>query len=496
MRFNTIMSDFEVMEFISWVRTVISDLHRSYETADERRRYGYISLMDSIITNVVRRELVPSANSVVESLTQLQEAMLNARSPSSEQASGMSLTGRPGRPQFDVTAAQLEHLVGFGFRVPDISRLLGISERTVRRRLAEYGLSTRVTYSEISDEDLITLVGEVKNSFPTCGEMMLDGHLRTRGVTVQRHRLRSALGTVDCEGVALRFRLPVLRREYNVRSPNSLWHIDGYHKLIRWRLVIHGGIDGYTRIPVYLSCSSNNRAETVFRMFQNAVIEYGLPSRVRSDRGGENVLVKRFMEEHPRRGRQRGSMLMGRSVHNQRIERFWRDLFTGCTCLYYNLFHHLEDHRILNPCNATDLFCLHYTFLPRINHQLKTFADGCNRHRIRTARHQTPLQLWIRGMLERRYCGDRVTDKLYGEDGEAMSEFGIDWDGPVPSSIEDDAHERETVEVPEEECVLLQEELAELESNIDPMAESSFHGIDIYLGTMQFVEDKLVRRQP
>ena len=27
--------------------------------------------------------------------------------------------------------------------------------------------------------------------------------------------------------------------------PNSLWHIDGYHKLIRWRIVIHGVIDGY-----------------------------------------------------------------------------------------------------------------------------------------------------------------------------------------------------------------------------------------------------------
>ena len=31
----------------------------------------------------------------------------------------------------------------------------------------------------------------------------------------------------------------------------------------RWKLVIHGGIDGHTRIPVYLKCSPNNRADTV-----------------------------------------------------------------------------------------------------------------------------------------------------------------------------------------------------------------------------------------
>lgn len=59
--------------------------------------------------------------------------------------------------------------------------------------------------------------------------------------------------------------------------------------------------------------------------FTEAVRKYGLPSRIRCDQGGENYGVAELMLKY--RGVDRNSVLVGPSVHNQRIERLWRDVF-------------------------------------------------------------------------------------------------------------------------------------------------------------------------
>ena len=67
------------------------------------------------------------------------------------------------------------------------------------------------------------------------------------------------------------------------------------YDLFRWRFVIHGGINGFSRMIVFLECSTNSHASTVYALFQNAVETFGLPSRMRSDKGRENYDVAWFM---------------------------------------------------------------------------------------------------------------------------------------------------------------------------------------------------------
>lgn len=176
-----------------------------------------------------------------------------------------------------------------------------------------------------------------------------------------------------------------------------MWHIDGHHKLIRWRFVTHGGIDGYSRTIVYLRCSGNNQAVTVLRAFVDAVADYGIPQKVRSDLGGENVDVWRYMIYQHSSDR---AIVVGSSTHNERIERLWRDVFRCVASVFYSTFKQLEEEEKLDPLNEIDLYCLHRVFLPRINAALDAFVESWNNHPISGERNFSPNQLFVHGALQ------------------------------------------------------------------------------------------------
>ncbi|RDX53980.1 hypothetical protein OH76DRAFT_1342281, partial [Lentinus brumalis] len=65
---------------------------------------------------------------------------------------------------------------------------------------------------------------------------------------VQKSRVLLSLRRIDPLRQVLRNHATIDRREYSVPYPNYLWHIDGYHKMIRWGIVFHGGADGFDRV--------------------------------------------------------------------------------------------------------------------------------------------------------------------------------------------------------------------------------------------------------
>ena len=76
--------------------------------------------------------------------------------------------------------------------------------------------------------------------------------------------------------------------------------------------------------------------------------------------------------------------LSGLSVHNQRIERLWRDVVTYIFQHYRDLFEVMESISILDPLNECHLFVVYLIYKPRLDKALKDFISFWNNHKLRT----------------------------------------------------------------------------------------------------------------
>ena len=150
-----------------------------------------------------------------------------------------------GRPKLNICKEQLQFLLHANFTLKDIAAFFRCSSKTISRRIQEYDLTT-YRHMQIPDDILDQVTLAYVKQFPNAGQKSFAAFLLEQGIHVPRQKVRDSMLRVDPDGVMGRFRNAIKRRSYHVPGPIIVWHIDGYHKLIKWGIVIHGAVDGYS----------------------------------------------------------------------------------------------------------------------------------------------------------------------------------------------------------------------------------------------------------
>ncbi|CAH0555036.1 unnamed protein product [Brassicogethes aeneus] len=204
--------------------------------------------------------------------------------------------------------------------------------------------------------------------------------------------IRELLRTLDPDGVRLRQRRRLRRRQYYNKGPNFLWHTDCYYKLKPFGICITGCIDGFSRYIIWLKAGPNTNGPSViaYHFMQTVTIKGGCPQTLRADLGTENVIIERIQTnlklERPDALSHLPGFLYGTSHANQRIEAWWSTLRKHHSQFWLNVFHTLKDEGSFSG-GLMDKSLIQFCFLDIIKEELDTVVLEWNTHRIARSRN-------------------------------------------------------------------------------------------------------------
>jgi len=222
---------------------------------------------------------------------------------------------------------------------------IDISLRTLKRKLKQLGLYKRINY---------TPMNIVREYLENCilGSNQLHGykwmHQKCIGVgfVVKQETVRNLLKIIDPEGVEIRSRKRLRRRQYYNPGPNYTWHTDCYDKLKPYGISISGCIDGFSRLILWLEAAPSCSDPRAIGSFYLNTVEAlrGCPITLRFDKGTENRHIEQFQQFLRRNNTsRRPSFLYGTSPSNQRIESWWSILRKHFTQFWMDVFCQLKD---------------------------------------------------------------------------------------------------------------------------------------------------------
>ena len=126
----------------------------------------------------------------------------------------------------------------------------------------------------------------------------------------------------------------------------------------------------------------------------------------------------------------------------------------------------------MDPLNHTDMYCIHFVFLPRIEKHLKEFQESWNHHSLSTENNRSPYQLF-----------------LLGAQNETVDDTTLIYPtAPLPSSL----HVTQHVAIPRSKFVPCTALLRILTQNINPLQQCDDFGYGLYLEAVQIVQQHLL----
>ena len=134
------------MDDLSYLQNAVYDVLRDLERykhsngeRDLQLMIGKVDYLRRIVVNLEIDDFV--ANFINEAYRSLLETERSNQHGGYQALKQETERGRRGRPPFDISKEQLSYFIDNGFKIKDISSMLGVSVRTVERRISSFGLS-------------------------------------------------------------------------------------------------------------------------------------------------------------------------------------------------------------------------------------------------------------------------------------------------------------------------------------------------------------------
>lgn len=98
----------------------------------------------------------------------------------------------------------------------------------------------------------------------------------------------------------------------------------------------------------------------------------------------------------------------------------------------------------------------------------------------------TPSQLWTSGLLQAARRSDYAARELQDQLSQDWSQYGIDWEGPLPQG-----DSNEELVVPDIANPLSNRDFDDLLEHVNPLAHDEGYGIDLYICVCTSVSERV-----